>query len=535
MIPKTKERIYAEELLINKELTHTEIAKLIHKKYKRLPVETIRATVRRASGNHGQIGREKGKLNPENIREKNFKILFPKEYSDAKKRKLTKSKYYIITSAQNNTSLHRDFWDNIKAYSKFLNAEIHVILNRYKNPTSVFTDALSEKWDSEILPYSDAKRHHIHKHLVLMSDIKIQPTASLPLTGMEGLSGLNSCIFGHPKVQFKVIPALEGYEPKMMFTTGSVTKANYTDSKAGKKGEFHHTFGFCIVEIKDNDTFFIRQVTALQNGSFTDLCYNIKYSKVTKINRIDVAVLGDIHVGDDCKVVNAQQRKWLNYFKPKHTVLHDIFNGHSINHHEEKDPIKQYRRELDGSNDLSREINDMNAWLKSMLKYNLVLASSNHTDWLDRYIRSNDWKKNIKNALIYVECAKIALSGKAPKGLIGYFVSKEFGDKVKVIGRDESFKFNEWELAQHGDVGGNGSKGSISQYRRLSTKLICGHSHSPSRQDGLLYVGTSTKLRVGFNVGASSWLNCDVIVHKDRKAQHIIYQGEEKEFTTFKF
>ena len=41
------------------------------------------------------------------------------------------------------------------------------------------------------------------------------------------------------------------YLPKMMMTTGSCTVKNYTDSKAGKKGEFHHTLGFVIIEIKD--------------------------------------------------------------------------------------------------------------------------------------------------------------------------------------------------------------------------------------------------------------------------------------------
>jgi hypothetical protein len=33
-------------------------------------------------------------------------------------------------------------------------------------------------------------------------------------------------------------------------------KKNYTDSKSGKVGDFHHTFGFVIVEIKDDNTFF---------------------------------------------------------------------------------------------------------------------------------------------------------------------------------------------------------------------------------------------------------------------------------------
>ena len=111
-----------------------------------------------------------------------------------------------------------------------------------------------------------------------MSDVKIQPTAVNPMTGMQGMSGLNSCIFGSPKVQMEMIPVLEGCKPKMMLTTGACTIKNYTDSKSGKKGEFHHTLGFVIAEIKDDDTFFIRQVTADEEGNFMDLWNQVKLS-----------------------------------------------------------------------------------------------------------------------------------------------------------------------------------------------------------------------------------------------------------------
>jgi hypothetical protein len=61
---------------------------------------------------------------------------------------------------------------------------------------------------------------------------------------------------GAPKVQMEMIPVLDGQKPKIMLTTGAITKKNYTDSKSGKVGDFHHTFGFVIVEIKDDNTFF---------------------------------------------------------------------------------------------------------------------------------------------------------------------------------------------------------------------------------------------------------------------------------------
>lgn len=455
------------------------------------------------------------------------------QYKAAQKRKLNKSKYYLVTSAQNNSKLNNEFWDNVLAYSKFIGAEVHVILTRYKNPTST-DNSVGEKWNQEILPYADAKRHKIHPKLELLSDIKIQPTASEPLSGMEGISGQVSCIFGHPKVHFKVIAALEGYEPKMMFTTGTVTKPNYTDSKAGKKGQFHHTYGFVIVEVKDNQTFFIRQVTASNDGSFTDLIYNVKDKKVTKIKELAYVNVGDKHIGVHCPTTEKQQEKLLNYFKPKHTIIHDAFNGTSVNHHQEKDPIKKYALQLTGDNLIKREFENLYKWVEKWLKYNLVIISSNHNDWIDRYIKSMDWKKDVPNAMEYMKFAEILLSGKAKDGLVGYLLKERFKKAIRVVGRNESFRIKSIELSQHGDIGINGARGSIKSFKKLSTKIDVMHTHTPAREDGVMYGGTSTYLRQDYMSGASNHKNADIICHLDGKRQHVIYMGNSKEFTTFK-
>lgn len=510
--------------------------------------EAIRKVHGDLSVNHGErikiIGQMIGMKSERTIRKilkrhqiiENPDTMVSEEYKEAKERKFKKSgKRFFVTWAQNNTPVHKQFLDNIKAYSKKIGAEIHVVLGRYKNPTSIWNhnNQADEFWDPSVLPYKDANRHDIHKHFSILSDIKIQPTAAMPMSGLEGVSGSRSCVVGFPKVHLKVIPALEGYRPKIMLTTGAVTEKNYTDSKSGKKSEFHHTYGFCIVEIKNNEDFFVRQVTAMEDGSFCDLGYIVDKGAVKKVDGISAAVLGDCHVGDHDPIVNKMQKGWLDKLKPKHTILHDVFNGHSVNPHEADDPIKQYQRHVDGTNRVTHEINEMLSWIDSMKKYNLVITSANHNDFLDRWIRKADWKKNIANAAEYLEYTNVLLSGKAPNGIIDYVIRKRFGSVVKTLGRNESFSVNGWELANHGDVGANGSRGGIGQYKRLTTKMICGHSHTPAREDGVLYVGTSTKLRVGYNIGASSWLNADVIVHKNGKAQHIIYFNGQ--FTTLKF
>jgi len=465
----------------------------------------------------------------------------PEQYEQAKKRQVDKDKKrFIITWAQNNTPIHTDLFNNIKAYAEFIGADIHVIAGRYKNPTSVFTDKSSDFWAAEVIPYLDANRHDIHKYLSIMSDVKIQPTADNPMSGLQGMSGVNSCVFGSPKVQNEMIPVLEGNSPKMMLTTGALTKINYTDSKSGKKGEFHHVFGFVVIEIKNEDTFFVRQVTADDDtGSFSDLYFNVSNGVVKELSSIEAIVFGDIHYGHHDEDVLNKTFEMLDVIKPKHVILHDVFDGNSISHHEMKDPFIQYGKEIQGTNSVEKEINVMLNGLKAFEKYsNVIIVRSNHDDFLDRWLKNEDWKKQptTKNSLAYMEYSALLLKqySQNPNNVIGVIpaiINQNF-PKFVTLGRSASYRVKNWELGQHGDIGSNGSRGSLLQFRKLNTKIIVGHYHTPGRKDGALAVGTSTKMRVGYNIGPSSWLQSHVIIHNNGKAQHINFiQGEYSTLT----
>lgn len=458
----------------------------------------------------------------------------------AKAREINRTKRrFIITWAQNDTPVHEQFISNIEKYAEFIDADIHIIAGRYKNPTSVFTDKKYETWEERIEDYLDANRHDVHKYLSIMSDVKIQPTAVDPMTGLQGMSGINSCIFGSPKVQLEMIPVLECNRPKMMLTTGACTLKNYTDSKSGKKGEFHHTLGFVVVEIKDEEVFFIRQVTATDDGSFSDLYFRTQFnpkkneSFITRLKKIEAIVLGDLHYGKHDERVIETTLDLMQMLAPSHVILHDVFDGDSINHHEIKDPFAQYRKEVAGTNSLKKEIDNLLAGLKVFEKYNVVIVRSNHDDFIDRWLKDTDWRKTVtpKNSLEYMQFAAAILTEDAPHGIIPYIINKNY-PKFKTLGRGDSYIVKDWELGQHGDIGSNGSRGSLVQFRKLNTKIVVGHYHSPGRKDGALAVGTSTHLRVGYNQGASGWLQSHVIIHSDSKAQHIHFiKGE---YTTLK-
>lgn len=454
------------------------------------------------------------------------------EYSEAKLREYDKSKKrFIITWCQNATPVHIPFLRNIETYADFINADIHVIYGRYKNPTSVFSDKGQEYWDQAVHPYKDANRHDIHKYMSILSDIKVQPTAVNPLTGLEGISGANSCIIGHPKVHLKSLPVLEGHPSKLLMTTGAVSLKNYTDSKAGKKGEFHHTFGFVVVELKDDDTFFVRQVTAKDDGSFTDLYHHVDGETVTKVNTIKALVMGDIHQANIDPNIDKATTDLIDKLEPEHIILHDLFDGESISHHDLKNPITLYKKHQQGKDLLKVELDNTMNWLDSFQKYcsnsKFVIVRSNHDDFIDRWVLNQDWKKDIKNSVEYMEYTKALLLGEADKGIVPYIVDQKFNNEITTLDRDDSYKVEDWELGVHGDVGQNGSRGSLRQFRKLNTKIVVGHYHSPARMDGALSVGTSTLLRLNYNKGASSWMHSHVIIHNDGKAQHILFFNNE--------
>ena len=327
----------------------------------------------------------------------------------------------------------------------------------------------------------DAARHNLHEHLQVLSDVKIPPTASTPLSGLNGLTGLESCIVGHPRQHLKPVAVLEGYPKKLLLSTGAVTLPNYTDSKSGKKGEFHHVLGFLIVEL-DGDQFHVRQVSADEDGNFYDLF--------------------------------------------KHTMIHDIIDCESISHWDMQDAFRMLQKEDEGTDNLRKELDDMVIWISERLKYNLVVVRSNHDDFLDRWLRTTDWRKGT-NKRMYLYGANLLANDPVAKkkGVIPAVIYNSFGDKVQTLGTDDSYRVLGWELGMHGHIGASGSRGGHNQFKNLNTKNVTGHVHHPYREDGHCSVGTLTHLRVGYTKGPSNWMHSNGLIYPDGKFQHIHIVG----------
>jgi len=455
-----------------------------------------------------------------------------KEFKKAAKKKFDKRrKNFIFGWAQNNTPVHKETLRNIEAYAEYHKASIHIIAGRYKNPTSMWSykDKSEEHWHPLVVPYLDANRHNIHPLLQILSDVKVQPTAATPLSGFNGVTGLESCVVGHPRMHLKSLPVLDGYPNKVLVTTGAITIENYTDSKAGKKGDFHHQLGFIFVEL-DGDDFHIRQVGVADDGSFYDLCYKVE-DGVVKENKegAEVVILGDIHNLSTDPIALKASKVMLDYLNPNHTIVHDLMDAKEVNPHMEKHPYEVLNRERENLG-LFGEVDAMIGWLHRYKQYNLVVVRSNHDIFVDRFLEG-DWRKQ-QNKAAYLKYAGVLAEGLAPDGIIPFIINEEFGGEVRALGIDESYRVLDWELGMHGHIGANGSRGSATQFKTLNTKNVTGHTHTPIRVDGHVSVGTLTYKRLGYNQGMSSWMHSNFVIYPNGKGQHIhIINGK---FTNFK-
>jgi hypothetical protein len=446
---------------------------------------------------------------------------------------LPKAPGYVFTWAQNATPVNEAFFTALTYLCKDKGYKLVVIPGRYKNPTSRWTQAQqSEEWWSELVtPYLFAGREAINPSLMVVADIKAQPTAVLPLTGFETITGAMSGIVGHPKLQLKTIPTPHHKLPKVMMTTGACTVQNYTDSKAGKKGEFHHTFGACVVEI-EGDLFHTRQINAVRDGSFIDLEHEYSAKGVKKAPPAAALVMGDTHVDFvDPNVVKAtftNKNSIVNTLKPQHLVWHDLLDFYVRNHHHRDNPFNAVAQYRAGYDSVMEEMERAAAFVEKHTPKGVinVFVPSNHPDALSRWIKDTDWRKDPANAQTYLETAlemvkscKMTPNGATVLNPFNHWMKKLMprSGQWELLNRDESYVINGIEVSQHGDLGPNGARGTLKNLSTIGVKNIIGHSHSPGIEAGTYQVGTSTLLRLEYNRGPSSWLHTHCIIYANGK------------------
>lgn len=445
---------------------------------------------------------------------------------------------FVITCAQNATPVHAKFFKALLVYCKFNNAQLIVIPIRYKNPTSRWsTKAIGHDWwAKELQPYLMAERVKINSSLLLLADIKTQPTHTRPLEGFETISHSMSAIIGHPKLELTTIPTPQNKLPKVLTTTGAITQKNYIPSKAGKKGEHHHSFAACLVEV-EGKTFHMRQLNAVDSdGSFMDLMYEYTDTGAKLVKgAVQALVMGDTHVEFvDPKVEKATfigKNSIVQSLKPRYLVWHDVHDFHSQNHHDRDNVFVRLVKHKTGTSNVEKGLDEtfdfIDKHTKKMPWVSNVFVPSNHpTDHFARWVRETDPRDDVENCEFWARTFTMMASG-SKMGLGGAAVPDPFAlwgrlklktkKQARFLEYDESFIVCGIELQFHGHKGPDGARGGRRGFGKVGIKTVLGHRHSPGIQDGVYQVGTNSRLRLSYNGGPSSWLHTDCLVYANGK------------------
>lgn len=461
----------------------------------------------------------------------------------------------IFTTVGAGVALHEEALEALMKMAKEIDAEIFLL------PANM-----------EVF-YLDPRVHELEGVHIVTNDWELAPETKIstteitmkmirPITGLmhRGKRGQLQ-IYASPKQWVETAATLgENDYPHMVVTTGAITAGSYRGGTAmsqrtNKFGEEDHVIGAVVLEKSTGQNrilpgsghgyFHFRHIEYRKSEDgvwgFSDLG-KVYTSEGAKKATGHVLTL-EAHVGDTDQQILETLRSAFKKISPTTVVIHDIFNGHSINHHEWDRAVTRGRAADAGRLDLYREVRQVVAFLDTILSFGpnfeVRIDLSNHDLWLNTYLQSHDWKHDSPNYVFASELNYVFSQGKNPlEYAIQKIATESYGRRdifrrVRFMKPSEELKGGDSdedpvEIGQHGDVGANGAKGSINSAKVATRRGVSGHTHTYRRQNGNLQFGTLTKRRLDYNRhGASNWVQGIGVVAPDGAVQVLVFADGE--------
>jgi hypothetical protein len=428
---------------------------------------------------------------------------------------------YVITSAVNATKAHNGFLASLHTYCQANNAKLIVLPMRYRNPTRK-EETPDDWWDARLTPHIVSERTKLCRDVVLLADIKIQPTAVNPLQGWLTVSGSDSAILGHTKVALQSVPTKVGDPAKLVMTTGACTVPSYSDTNAGAKGHYHHCLGAVVVEI-DGKHSHIRHILGAHDGSFIDLDMEYTRYGVSEAARASVLTMGDIHAYQVDQKALVATEKLAARISPVAICAHDVLDFSSASHH--AGYFERYRLHSNGRNSVLKELEVTAGVLERIAGWadETIMIGSNHHQHMEQWLAKHENALDLENALVFHETKSAMLRAIHEGSYLDPFqhwmdqLMRE-PQRLKWLKPGEHFIRHKIDFSSHGHKGPNGARGSTKAFANIGAKTVTGHSHSPAIIDGAYTVGTTSKLKLGYNLDSpSSWHHSHCITYANGK------------------
>lgn len=449
---------------------------------------------------------------------------------------------FLVTTAVTGCRADSDLLASMKSYCEDMDAHILVLVasdpahNKFAPGADYGTvdRQLADDPDVTIVTQDIALNSNLCISTIKLSAKQMDPAQSMLRLAQK----TGSMIFASPKQRLKAAPVSNEKMPHFVMTTGSITISdystdNYMSSRTAVIADHDHVMGALVVETVDDDIYHYRQIQRGEDGSIIDLGW--KYDPDGEIGEVDAwLVMGDLHSGSEDEYAFEACKDMTDNLIINKLVVHDGFDGLSINHHERNNVISRAMKADEHSHDLVDELKYYAELLDEMSDWEgieeIVLVKSNHDEFLARYLQAGYYVKDPQNHHVALMLALAMLNGEDPLKYgvedfdIGGLISK---DMIRWLERDEDFKRSGVQLGAHGDKGNNGARGSLRSMEQAYGQSVSGHSHSPEILRGAFQVGTTSKLKLGYNQGGSTWCHTSCLVYPDGRRQLInIIDGE---------
>ena len=430
----------------------------------------------------------------------------------------TKIKKMIITCVYPQAGVDEDGFGAIKTWCEHNGGDYFLLAMRGTKKDKGYTPEELQMYSTHL-----ATEIRINSNLVA-KDFQLLPQMIIPTTGLKRFGQKNySVIVASPKQFMTSVARGKGKHPHIVYTTGTISLPDYNYDRQGQIANQDHTYGGLIIELIDDNYFYIRNFTIDECGGFNDL--NKYYTTgVVAEEAAEAVSLGDSHYGMEDIISEQGSKDLVKLTKPKYVVFNDICDNRSITHHERHKIIARYRRSETQKtllNELNHLAQKMKEWINAYPDCEFVVIPSNHDDFIEEWLNSGTFAFDDTNARVGAELFIAMLDGVNP---IKWFLAKYHGiTQLKFLDRDDSFSLSSCELNTHGDKGANGAKGSVGSLEISYGKCTAAHAHTPQIYRDVYVVGTNCIPNPSYTKGStSSWLSADVVQYKNGSRQMII-------------
>ncbi|MGV1754812.1 hypothetical protein [Agrobacterium sp. CG674] len=457
---------------------------------------------------------------------------------------------FILTGAQNDAEVDLPFWENLKAYAEFRDADIVVGPGTYETQWWSENNSAVRSYAPEIEEFLCFGQMPIGENFVFCGEMNMLPTANRPISDLTTYTQGKWGVFPHAKIQLKSVPSTDPTrQAHQVMTTGLVTKPKIIPRKAGIKSIFHHQIAAVILEFDHDGDLFCRHLVADKDGSFCDLEFSVKDGVVdVDADQVELLVMADLHTDkESASSFNATFRapnsitRTLNF---RRAIAHDIYDNYRRNHHNVHDNAHSYEVAYRNRESVLEEVRGVVNILKELQETVAVtVVESNHDIALERYVREGRYRNDGINIrlglqledayLAYRERLADAIDAGLPTesfSLLEYavnMVAEKDGvdvEGVEWVHDGYSYIVNGVQCGNHGFRGANGARGTVAGFAALGVKMNIGDKHSPEIMDGV-YTSGVMNLRQGYNKGPSGWAVTHTIQYNNGKRTLVTLQN----------